>query len=50
LQGWDLPRSARFATAAASLKVTRPGLEMFSLDQIQAFADQVQVEVTTRDK
>ena len=50
LQGWDLPRSARFATAAASLKVTRPGLEMFSLDQIQAFTGQVQVEVTTRDK
>ena len=29
LQGWSLEESVRFATAAASLKVTRAGLEMF---------------------
>jgi sugar/nucleoside kinase (ribokinase family) len=44
LKGWDLVQSARFATAAASLKVTRPGLEMFPVEEILAFAEQIQVE------
>jgi sugar/nucleoside kinase (ribokinase family) len=41
LQGWDLERSARFATAAASLKVTRPGLQMFPIAEITALASQL---------
>jgi sugar/nucleoside kinase (ribokinase family) len=44
LKGWDLEKSARFATAAASLKVTRPGLQMFAIIDIQALADQLLVE------
>jgi sugar/nucleoside kinase (ribokinase family) len=44
LKGWDLERSARFATAAASLKVTRPGLQMFPIVEIDALAAQLQVE------
>ncbi len=44
LKNWPLARSARFATAAASLKVTRPGLEMFPVEEILAFAEQIQVE------
>ncbi len=44
LKGWDLEKSARFATAAASLKVTRPGLQMFAISEIQALADQLSVE------
>jgi sugar/nucleoside kinase (ribokinase family) len=44
LQGWDLEESARFATAAASLKVTRPGLQMFSITDVKALAGQLQVE------
>ncbi len=44
LKGWDLEKSARFATAAASLKVTRPGLQMFPITDIQALADQLLVE------
>ncbi|OGO27076.1 MAG: hypothetical protein A2136_04745 [Chloroflexi bacterium RBG_16_54_11] len=46
LLGWDLERSVRFATAAASLKVTRPGLKMFSLDEIMDLARQLPVETT----
>jgi len=42
--GWDLERSARFATAAASLKVTRPGLQMFPIDEINALAAQLPVD------
>jgi sugar/nucleoside kinase (ribokinase family) len=42
--GWDLERSARFATAAASLKVTRPGLQMFPIDEIKALAAKLPVE------
>jgi ribokinase len=42
--GWDLEKSARFATAAASLKVTRPGLQMFPIDEINALAAQLPVE------
>ena len=44
LHGWDLEKSARFATAAASLKVTRPGLRMFPLDEISRVAAQLPVE------
>jgi len=44
LNGWELEASLRFATAAASLKVTRPGLQMFPLAEIQALASQVEVE------
>ena len=44
LQGWGIEQSARFATAAASLKVTRAGLEMFPLEEIQALAAKLKVE------
>ena len=44
LKGWPLEESARFATAAASLKVTRPGLQMFPLVQINDLAAKLQVE------
>lgn len=44
LQCWSLEESVRFATAAASLKVTRAGLEMFPLEEINALASQIEVE------
>jgi sugar/nucleoside kinase (ribokinase family) len=44
LKGWNLECSARFATAAASLKVTRPGLQMFPIDQINTLAASLPVE------
>jgi sugar/nucleoside kinase (ribokinase family) len=44
LQGWDLEKSARFATAAASLKVTRSGLIMFPIEEISSLAAQLRVE------
>ncbi len=44
LQCWDLEDSVRFATAAASLKVTRAGLEMFPLEEIKALATKVDIE------
>jgi sugar/nucleoside kinase (ribokinase family) len=44
LHGWNLEKSARFATAAASLKVTRPGLQMFPIDEISNLAAQLVVE------
>ncbi len=44
LQGWGVEQSARFATAAASLKVTRAGLEMFPLDEIESLAAKLKVE------
>jgi sugar/nucleoside kinase (ribokinase family) len=47
LNGWDLEASARFATAAASLKVTRAGLQMFSVDEIQTVASRLRVEHLT---
>ena len=43
LQDWNLEESVRFATAAASLKVTRAGLEMFPLEEINALATQIRV-------
>jgi len=47
LNGWDLEQAARFATAAASLKVTRAGLQMFAVDEIQALASRLRVEHLT---
>ncbi|MFZ5858716.1 MAG: carbohydrate kinase family protein [Chloroflexota bacterium] len=44
LQGWSIEQSARFATAAASLKVTRAGLEMFPLGEIEVLAAKLRVE------
>jgi sugar/nucleoside kinase (ribokinase family) len=44
LKGWSLEQSARFATAAASLKVTRAGLQMFPVEQILQVADRLRVE------
>jgi ribokinase len=47
LNGWDLEGSARFATAAASLKVTRAGLQMFPIEEIQSLASRLRVERLT---
>jgi sugar/nucleoside kinase (ribokinase family) len=47
LHGWDMEQSARFATAAASLKVTRAGLQMFPVDEIQALASRLRVQHLT---
>ena len=47
LLGWNLEESARFATAAASLKVTRPGLKMFPIAEIKVVAAQLTVERLT---
>jgi len=44
--GWDMERCVRFATAAASLKVTRPGLQMFPLNDISELAMSLSVERT----
>jgi sugar/nucleoside kinase (ribokinase family) len=44
LKDWSLEESVRFATAAASLKVTHPGLQMFPIAEIQALAAQLSVE------
>ncbi len=44
LQGWTLDRSARFATAAASLKVTRAGLTMSPVSEILELANRLKVE------
>jgi bifunctional ADP-heptose synthase (sugar kinase/adenylyltransferase) len=44
LNGWDLEQSVRFAVAAASLKVTRPGLQMFSVREIKSLASKLRVE------
>jgi len=44
LKGWNLVDSVRFATAAASLKVTRPGLQMFPVAEILALASKIEVE------
>lgn len=44
LNGWGLADTVRFAIAAASLKVTRSGLEMFSVKEIQALARTVRIE------
>jgi len=44
LKGWSLESSARFATAAATLKVTHPGLQMSPVDKIMALAGRLKVE------
>ncbi len=44
LKGWNLEASVRFAIAAASLKVSRVGLEMFPVRQIKELAAAVRVE------
>lgn len=44
LNGWNLENSARFATAAASLKVTRAGLEMFPVNEVLQVSDRLRVE------
>jgi sugar/nucleoside kinase (ribokinase family) len=44
LMGWGLEESTRFATAAASLKVTRPGLKMFPVKEIKELATRLSVE------
>jgi ribokinase len=50
LKGWNLEDSARFATAAASLKVTRPGLRMFPVEDVKSLASRLRVEhMTFRD-
>ena len=45
LKDWDLESCARFATAAASLKVTRPGLQMFPVEEIIKLAHSLKVEL-----
>ena len=44
LHGWDLEASVRFATAAASLKVTRAGLQMFPVEEISVLASSLKTE------
>jgi sulfofructose kinase len=44
LLGWDLESCARYATAAASLKVTRAGLQMFPVKQVMELAETLKVE------
>jgi sugar/nucleoside kinase (ribokinase family) len=44
LKGWDLEASVRFAIAAASLKVTRSGLQMFPVKRIRELAASLRVE------
>ena len=45
LRGWPLADTLRFATAAASLKVTRAGLEMFPVDRIVSEGAKLKVEL-----
>jgi sugar/nucleoside kinase (ribokinase family) len=44
LKGWGLEETIRFAIAGASLKVTRPGLKMFSVKEIKELAATLRVE------
>jgi sugar/nucleoside kinase (ribokinase family) len=44
LNGWSLEDTVRFAIAAASLKVTRSGLEMFSVPEVKGLARLVRIE------
>ena len=44
LKGWSLEDRLRFATAAASLKVTRAGLQMYSVEEIKSLASKLEVE------
>ena len=45
LQGWDCELSACFATAAASLKVSRVGLQLSPVDEVLKLAQQLRREV-----
>jgi sugar/nucleoside kinase (ribokinase family) len=45
LNGWSFRDSIAFATAAASLKVSRAGLEMFPVDQISTAAASLKLEL-----
>ena len=47
LNNWDLENSLRFATAAASLKVTRGGLQMFPIEEIKSLAAELEVQYPT---
>lgn len=47
LRGWDLEHAARFATAAASLKVAQVGLEIASVAQARRLAARLQAECGT---
>jgi sugar/nucleoside kinase (ribokinase family) len=44
LMSWNLEDSVRFAIAAASLKVTRSGLKMYSVKEIKTLADRLRVQ------
>jgi ribokinase len=44
LQGWRVEESVRFATAAASLKVTRAGLQMWPVEEILKTAASLEVK------
>jgi sugar/nucleoside kinase (ribokinase family) len=44
LNGWNLEKSVRFAIAAASLKVTRSGLTMFPVEEIERLAEKLRVQ------
>jgi len=44
LKKWSLEESVRFAIAAASLKVTRSGLKMFSVKEIKELASKLSVD------
>jgi len=46
LKGWKLEDRLRFATAAASLKVTRAGLQMYTIEEVKALASKLEVEKT----
>lgn len=45
LKDWNLESCARFATAAATLKVTRAGLQMFPVEHIMQVAKSLKVEL-----
>ncbi len=47
LQEWDFENSLRFATAAASLQVTRAGLQMFPTEEIKSLASKLEVKSQT---
>jgi sugar/nucleoside kinase (ribokinase family) len=44
LRSWDLVERLRFATAGASMKVTRAGLEMFPVDEVIDQGSRLQIE------
>jgi len=46
LHEWALEKSLSFATAAASLKVTRAGLQMFPIEEINSLASKLETHST----